>query len=233
MASADRHYEPGQFTTFAAFEWTASKNLGNLHRNVIFEHTDDLPIPLPAEDHEPEVLWSYMETHRARGLDSLAIPHNPNVSDGRMFALVDSYGEPLDAAYAKRRNWNEPLVEVTQQKGTSETHPALSMNDEFADFELFTELLISNGKQGKVQGSYVREAFINGVRLQEEEGFQSLPVRLDRRNRFPFRHLDGRRKQQHTLTRRHRPPGNRNDQTIGAQHPGRASERFRSDRRVG
>jgi len=171
VASADRHYEPGQFTTFAAFEWTASKNLGNLHRNVIFEHTDDLPIPLPAEDHEPEVLWSYMETHRARGLDSLAVPHNPNVSDGRMFALVDSYGEPLDAAYAKRRNWNEPLVEVTQQKGTSETHPALSMNDEFADFELFTELLISNGKQGKVQGSYVREAFINGVRFQEEEGF--------------------------------------------------------------
>ena len=171
VASADRHYEPGRFTTFAAFEWTASKNMGNLHRNVIFEYTDDLPIPLPAEDHEPEVLWSYMEAHRERGVDALAIPHNPNVSDGRMFALVDSYGEPLNREYAERRSWNEPLVEVTQQKGTSETHPALSMNDEFAGFELFTELLISNGKQGKVQGSYVREAFINGVRLQEEKGF--------------------------------------------------------------
>jgi hypothetical protein len=171
VAAADRHYEPGRFTTFAAYEWTASKNLGNLHRNVIFERTDDLPIPLPAEDHEPEVLWTYMESHRRRGVDSLAIPHNPNVSDGRMFALVDSYGEPLTGDYAERRNWNEPLVEVTQQKGTSETHPALSMNDEFANFELFTELLISNGKQGKVQGSYVREAFINGVRLQEEQGF--------------------------------------------------------------
>jgi len=63
-----------------------------------------------------------------------------------MFALVDSYGEPLDVAYAVRRNRNEPLVEVTQNKGTSETHPALSMNDEFANFELFTELLVSNGK---------------------------------------------------------------------------------------
>ena len=171
VAAADRHYAPGEFSTFAAYEWTASKNLGNLHRNVIFEHTDDLPIPLPADNHEPETLWSYMEANRKRGVDSLAIPHNPNVSDGRMFALVDSYGEPLDNEYADRRNWNEPLVEVTQQKGTSETHPALSMNDEFADFELFTELLISNGKDGKVQGSYAREAFVNGVRLQEAQGF--------------------------------------------------------------
>ena len=171
VAAADRHYEAGQFTTFAAYEWTASKNLGNLHRNVIFKGTDNLPIPLPADDHKPETLWSYMEEHRAQGVDSLAIPHNPNVSDGRMFALVDSYGKPLTKAYAKRRNGNEPLVEVTQQKGTSETHPGLSMNDEFADFELFTELLISNGKDGKVQGSYVREALINGVRLREEKGF--------------------------------------------------------------
>ena len=171
VAAADRHYEPGRFTTFAAYEWTASKNMGNLHRNVIFEHTRALPIPLPAENHEPETLWSYMETHRQRGIDSLAIPHNPNVSDGRMFALVDSYGEPLNESYADRRNWNEPLVEVTQQKGTSETHPAISLNDEFADFELFTELLISNGKQGEVHGSYVREAFIDGVRLQAEQGF--------------------------------------------------------------
>lgn len=137
VAAADRHYEPGQFTTFAAYEWTASNNLGNLHRNVIFSDTRNLLIPLPAENHKLEILWSYMEEHRARGVDSLAIPHNPNVSDGRMFALVDSYGEPFTKAYAKRRNWNEPLVEVAQRKGTSETHPALSMTDEFPDFSLF------------------------------------------------------------------------------------------------
>jgi hypothetical protein len=88
-----------------------------------------------------------------------------------MFAMVDSYGNPLDANYAARRNWNEPLVEITQNKGTSETHPALSMNDEFADFELFTELLISNGKQGKLKGSYVREALTNGMVLLQEKGF--------------------------------------------------------------
>lgn len=171
IQSADRHYQPGTFTTFAAYEWTASKNLGNLHRNVIFEQTTDLPIPLPAEGSEPEKLWAYMEAHRGRGVDAVAIPHNPNVSDGRMFALTDAYGMPLNAQYADRRNLNEPLVEVTQNKGTSETHPALSMNDEFADFELFTELLISNGQQGKVQGSYVRDAYIKGVTLQQQHGF--------------------------------------------------------------
>lgn len=171
IQSADRHYKPGTFTTFAAYEWTASKNLGNLHRNVIFEQTADLPIPLPAEGSDPEKLWAYMEAHRARGVDALAIPHNPNVSDGRMFALTDASGMPLDAEYANRRNLNEPVVEVTQNKGTSETHPALSMNDEFADFELFTELLISNGQQGKVQGSYVRDAYIKGVTLQKQQGF--------------------------------------------------------------
>jgi hypothetical protein len=171
VASADRHYTPGSFTTFAAFEWTASINRGNLHRNVIFAQTSDLPLPLPAGDNIPETLWSYMELHRRHGVDSLAIPHNPNVSDGRMFAHVDSYGEPLTANYAARRNWNEPLVEITQNKGTSETHPALSSNDEFADFELFTELLVSDGKQGKLHGSYVREALISGVQFQQEQGF--------------------------------------------------------------
>jgi hypothetical protein len=143
-----------------------------MHRNVIFEDSADLPLPFAATDsRNPEDLWTWLERQRMRGVDAIAIPHNSNVSDGRMFALTDSFGEPIDAAYAARRTWNEPLVEITQQKGTSETHPTLSPNDEFADYELFTELLLSGGTPGKVSGSYVREAWLNGVRLQAEAGF--------------------------------------------------------------
>ena len=87
-----------------------------------------------------------------------------------MFRDTDSFGEPIDDDYAARRTWNEPLVEVTQQKGTSETHPLLSPNDEFSDFELFTELLITNIK-GQVPGSYVRDAYRNGIEREAKDGF--------------------------------------------------------------
>ena len=175
---ADAHYEPGTFTTFAAYEWSSSlprspgaQGAGNMHRNVIFEGTDDLPHPFSAVDsRHPEDLWAYLERQRMRGVDALAIPHNPNVSDGLMFRDADSFGEPMDDDYAARRTWNEPLVEVTQRKGTSETHPLLSPNDEFAGFELFTELLITN-ITGQVPGSYVRDAYRNGIERAAKDGF--------------------------------------------------------------
>ena len=178
VETADAHYEPGVFTTFAAYEWTSSlprspdaPGRGNMHRNVIFEGTDDLPHPFSSVDsRHPEDLWTYLERQRMRGVDVLAIPHNPNVSDGLMFRDADSFGEPIDDDYAARRTWNEPLVEVTQQKGTSETHPLLSPNDEFAGFELFTELLVTNVK-GEVPGSYVREAYRNGIAREARDGF--------------------------------------------------------------
>ena len=178
VEDADTHYEPGTFTTFAAYEWTSSlprspgaQGAGNMHRNVIFERTDDLPHPFSAVDsRHPEDLWAYLERQRMRGVDVLAIPHNSNVSDGLMFRDADSFGEPIDDDYAARRTWNEPLVEVTQRKGTSETHPLLSPNDEFAGFELFTELLITNVK-GQVPGSYVREAYRNGIKREASDGF--------------------------------------------------------------
>ena len=109
-----------------------------LHRNVIFRDSLVPDVPFSRIDSDdPQDLWSWMDTNRANGIDSLAIPHNSNLSDGLMFDLVDYRGRPLDAVYASQRVRNEPLVEITQVKGTSETHPALSRNDELAGFEYF------------------------------------------------------------------------------------------------
>ena len=185
VAAAVRHYAPGEFTTFAAYEWTVGTREGNLHRNVIFAGTDDLPFPFSRLDSDnPEDLWDFLDTQRAAGVEAMAIPHNSNVSNGKMFALVDFAGAPMTADYAAQRLRNEPVVEITQAKGTSETHPVLSPNDEFADFELFPELLLANrpiggdgpragvGRvDGLVPGSYVREALVNGVRMQADRGF--------------------------------------------------------------
>ena len=88
-----------------------------------------------------------------------------------MFRKVDSWGREFTAEYAAARMRNEPLVEVTQIKGTSETHPVLSQNDEWADFEIMQELLGTTAGDGKIQGSYVREAYLNGIEIQQEKGF--------------------------------------------------------------
>lgn len=175
--AADRHYLPGEFTTFAGYEWSASAG-GGLHRNVIFADTRGLPFPFSARDSQnPEDLWTYLEQQRMRGIRVLAIPHNSNYSRGRMFELSTFDGGPLTAHYASRRMWNEPLVEIIQHKGTQETHPLLSPNDEFADFEILTpdlpEWLANDPENSRHEnsGRYVREALLNGTRLQSEEGF--------------------------------------------------------------
>lgn len=178
VAAAERHYVPGEFTTFAAYEYTSvtaneeegSFAGGNLHRNVFFKGAAPERAFSTLDSTNPEDLWDWMDAKRAEGYESIAIPHNPNVSDGLMFRLQTYNGDPLDAAYAEQRMRNEPLVEVTQVKGTSETHPALSPNDEWADFEIYDRLLASY-EVSKTEGSYVREAYRNGLKLQEEEGF--------------------------------------------------------------
>ena len=168
--AADQFYDPGNFTTFAAFEYSSSTDdMGNLHRNVVFEGTEQLPREPFSRFHSPnpEDLWQWMDELREKGVESLAIPHNPNGSNGQMFKLADWAGDPLDDDYAKQRMRNEPIIEITQIKGTSETHPTLSTRDEWADFEIMPYRVGTNALS-KFKGSYVRDALLEGIALDQE-----------------------------------------------------------------
>ena len=170
MRAANANYQPGKFTTFIAYEWTASPGQGiHMHRNVIF-NSDHAPAPFTAVDsNKPEDLWKYLESVRAQGIDVLAIPHNSNLSDGRDFDWNTSDGRPIDAAYALRRAANEPLVEISQTKGTSETTPELSPTDEFANFQIM-DRIYKGETTSNVHGSYVREAYGRGLVIQSSVG---------------------------------------------------------------
>ena len=172
VEAAERHNEPGSFTTFVGYEYTTtSPDQGNLHRNVIFRGSEVPEVPFTAMDSsDPQDLWDWLDAERARGIEALAIPHNSNGSNGQMFRLETLSGEPLDGAYAEQRMRNEPIVEVTQVKGTSEVHPLLSPNDEWANFEIFP-YRISSTLDSEPSGSYVREAYLDGLVLEETQGF--------------------------------------------------------------
>jgi len=171
--AAQKHNDPGNFTTFIGYEWTSAflqPDGGAYHRNVLFNSSKAPKRPFTRMDSQnPEDLWTWMDTMRDKGLDSLAILHNSNQSNGQAFRLAYFDGRPLDQAYAEQRMRNEPMVEITQIKGTSETHPRLSPNDEWAGFEIL------NTRKGKTNfyssppGSYVREALMNGMALERED----------------------------------------------------------------
>jgi hypothetical protein len=168
-ASANRHNAPGNFTAFVAYEWGGMRDGKNLHRNIIFK--GETAPPVFTGTSKPEELWAWMDGIREDGYQVLAIPHNMNLSDGAGFERQDSLGNPFTPEYAATRNRNEPLVEVTQIKGTSETHPALSPNDEFADFELLELYVGTDTPITKFKGSYVRDAYRTGLEFQDQEGF--------------------------------------------------------------
>ncbi len=139
--SAEKHNDPGRFTAIIGFEWTAAPDGANLHRNILFRDGGAMaqqPSPISAYDsQDPEKLWEWMAAYEKKtGGKLLAIPHGGNLSNGLMFDDITLTSKrPLDQAYAKTRMKWEPLYEVTQMKGDAETDPALSPNDEFADFE--------------------------------------------------------------------------------------------------
>jgi hypothetical protein len=172
VAAANRHNDPGNFTSFIAYEYTASApDAARLHRNVIFKGDEAPELPFSQLDSSnPEDLWQWMDDNRAAGFESLAIPHNSNGSNGKMFMLTDNSGRPLDDAYANQRIRNEPLVEITQIKGSSDTHPALSPFDEWAEFEIFP-YRIATYLDSDPNGSYVRQALLNGIQMQAGQGF--------------------------------------------------------------
>jgi hypothetical protein len=164
--TADEYYRPGEFTTFPAFEWSSNPEMRNLHRVVVFENSKNLPerVLSSAESTDPEHLWAWMGEQRKNGATLLAIPHNGNASDGEMFSLLTRDGKPLSEAYIRTRSENEPLYEITQIKGTSETHPALSPNDEFAGFEQWDYTLSADSlRPTHRKGSFARQALLDGL----------------------------------------------------------------------
>jgi hypothetical protein len=182
IAAAEQYNDPGRFTAFIGYEWTSNTGGNNLHRNVIFRDgaakaSQVVPFttlaPLGSDD--PRALWKWMAEYEAKtGGDVLAIAHNGNLSNGRMFPLIESFtGKPVDKTYVQQRARWEPLYEMTQTKGTGEANPALSPNDEFANFEIwdFGNLDASVPKKPEMlEFEYARSALKNGLKLESQLG---------------------------------------------------------------
>jgi hypothetical protein len=176
-ALADKYNEPGRFSAIIGYEWTAIGGF-NLHRNVLFRGNSSVAnrtVPYSQFDSKnPEDLWRHLaEFERQTGSEVLAIPHNGNLSNGRMFSVESFDGKPLTTELATMRARYEPLIEATQIKGDSEAHPFLSPNDEFADYEKWDKSNL-NGTEAKkpemLQYEYAREALKNGLKLKTELG---------------------------------------------------------------
>jgi hypothetical protein len=170
----ERANSPGQFTAFIGYEWTSMPGGANLHRNVLFrdgpERTRDL-VPFSAvESSDPEDLWKFFSDYEAStGGRVMAIPHNSNLSAGRMFEQARFDGSPMTPAYAQARNRWERIVEATQIKGDSEAAPFLSPDDEFADFGTWDFMRgmspVGKHENSMYEGEYVRPALGNGLLL--------------------------------------------------------------------
>ena len=141
--NADRYNDPGEFTTFIGYEWTPATRhpkSPNFHRNMIFRDDGEIAcrlLPFSIHDSDNvEDLWTHLDHYESStGGRVLAIPHNGNLSAGKMFYPYDYDDQPIDVDYASMRHRFEPIVEMTQYKGDGETHPLISPTDEFADFE--------------------------------------------------------------------------------------------------
>ena len=168
---ADQNNEPGKFTTFVGYEYTSMPEGQNLHRNVIFRGSDVPSRPFSTfSSPNPEDLWRWMDNARANGSDVMAIPHNANGSNGLMYQTTYQSGNAIDAEYAELRMRNEPVSEVIQVKGQSEAHPALSTNDEWAQFAMLENILGKPDVIGEAKGSYARQAMKDGLKMEADRG---------------------------------------------------------------
>jgi len=180
--TVERHNTPGEFTAFIGWEWSAQPKIGNLHRVVFTPQGGGVArqfLPYSSlESGDPQDLWAWLEETSARtGADFVAIPHNGNISMGQMFPLVDQSGDPLDPEYARAREKWERVIEITQIKGDSETHPLLSPTDEFADFETFPFVLTPDGRTpDPTEGDYVRAGLKRGLAWEAQLGTNPFKV---------------------------------------------------------
>ena len=182
IKTAEEYNEPGHFTTLIGFEWTSLVKGGNMHRNVIFRDGADkagqvVPYTMvpPFGSTDPLDLYKWMDQYEEKtGGSVLAIAHNGNLSNGIMFPVDAQYtGRKIDKKYVQARAKREPLYEVTQIKGDGETHPFLSPDDEFADYETWDEGsldLLTPKTDDMLQYEYAREALKNGLVLEEKLG---------------------------------------------------------------
>ena len=180
IETAEAYNDPGHFTTIIGYEWTSTENGNNLHRNVLYrdggERARRMVPYTTAESFNPEDLWDWMGSYEeATGGQVLALAHNGNMSNGIMFPVETNpaTGQPLTSDYAEQRARWEPLYEVTQIKGDGETHPLLSSDDEFADYET---LALGNlnltvvKEESMLKYEYAREALKNGLQMEQELG---------------------------------------------------------------
>ena len=181
IAAAEQYNEPGRFTAFIGYEWTSNTGGNNLHRNVVFRDNGDkasqvepFTVYPPFGSDNPVELWKWMDAYEKKtGGSVLAITHNGNLSNGRMFPVVEAFGKPIDRPYAETRARWERLAEATQTKGTGEAHPYLSPNDEFADFEIWDKGNLDCSvpkKKEMLEFEYARAAYKNGLKLEQKLG---------------------------------------------------------------
>jgi len=181
IKAAEEANDPGRFTAFIGYEWTSNTGGNNLHRNVIFRDNADKASKVepyttmkPLGSDNPVDLWKWMDAYQqSTGGQVLAIAHNGNLSNGLMFPTVEAFGKKLDAEYVTTRAKWERLYETTQTKGTGESHPYLSPNDEFADFEIWDKGNL-DGSAAKTKDmlefEYTRSGLKNGLLLEKEFG---------------------------------------------------------------
>jgi hypothetical protein len=180
--AAEEYNDPGRFTAFIGYEWTSLAKGNNLHRVVIYRDGAEKALRMvpyttvaPFGSTDPLELYKWLEKfENDTGGDVLAISHNGNLSNGIMFPIDEQYtGRPLDKLYVEQRDKWEPLYEVTQIKGDGETHPFLSPEDEFADYETWDigNLDASEAKTDEMlAGEYARSALKRGLQLEKKHG---------------------------------------------------------------
>ncbi|WP_223428538.1 DUF3604 domain-containing protein [Tateyamaria pelophila] len=168
--AAEAHNDPGNFTAFVAFEWSAAPGGGNMHRNVIFRDEKAPDLPMSSYDsNKVEDLWAWLQEAADDGATPLAIPHNSNASKGLMFPEVDSFGDPITAEWAATRAQWEPLIEMMQIKGNSEVHRSFWTADEFANFEN-ADSIQKNSDRWFSKRDFVREGLKLGLLNAQELG---------------------------------------------------------------